>query len=133
MGRSISQLLLGPHAPNFFGRFLRHIRTCLDYLGGVNPPVGRVLVPRNEARLSKYMGSGEVNNSASIRDTCTKCFWRLLRHVGTFVDPLGGVDTPMGRALAPKNQAKMSKCMGKERSISQLLLEPLTPSFFGGS
>ena len=54
----------------FFWKLLRHIRTFLDYLG----PVGRVLVPRNQARLSKYMGSGEVNISAPIRAPYTNFF-----------------------------------------------------------
>ena len=40
----------------FFGRFLSHIGTFLDYLGGVDPPVGRVLVAKNWAKLSKYIG-----------------------------------------------------------------------------
>ena len=49
-----------------FRRFLRHIGTFLEYLGGVDTPVGRVLVPRNQAMLRKYMGSREVNFSAFI-------------------------------------------------------------------
>ena len=61
----------------FFWKFLRHIRTFLDYLGGVDPAVGRVLVPNYEAKLSKYMGEGEVNISASIRAPCTKYFLEI--------------------------------------------------------
>ena len=67
----------------------------LDYLGGIDPPVGRVLVPKNQAKLSKYMGSWEVSISASIRAPCTNFFWKFLKHIGTFVDHLGGVDTSM--------------------------------------
>ena len=29
-------------------------------------------------------------------------FWRFLRHIETLLDPLGGVDTPVGRVQAPK-------------------------------
>ena len=29
-------------------------------------------------------------------------FWRFLRHTGTFLDHLGGVDTPEGRVPVPK-------------------------------
>ena len=74
MGRSVSQPLLGPHAPNSFWKFLRHIETFLDYLGDADTPEGRVLVPRNWAKLSKYIGSWEVNISASIRAPSTKFF-----------------------------------------------------------
>ena len=57
-----------------FWRFLRHIGTFLDYFRAVDTPDGRVLVPRNKAKLRKYVGSGEVNISASIRSPCTKYF-----------------------------------------------------------
>ena len=60
----------------------------------------------------------------------TTFFWRFLRHIGTFLDHLGGVDTPMGRVLALKIQANLSKYMGEGRSICQLLLGPHAPSFF---
>ena len=55
VGRSVSQLLLGPPAPNFLWRFLEHIGTFVDHLGGVDPTMGRVPVPKNQAKLSKYM------------------------------------------------------------------------------
>ena len=42
----MSQLLLGPHAPNTFCRFLRHIETFLDYLGGIDTSMSGVLVPK---------------------------------------------------------------------------------------
>ena len=38
--------------------------------------------------------------------------WKFLRHIGTFLDHLGGVDTSMGGALVHINQAKLSKYMG---------------------
>ena len=65
------------NVPNTFWRFLRHIGTFLDYLTGVDTPVGRVCVPRNKAKLSKYMGSGEVNISASIKASCTTFIWEV--------------------------------------------------------
>ena len=45
MGKSISQHLLGPHAPNFFWRFMMHIGTLFDHLGGVGTPMDRVSAP----------------------------------------------------------------------------------------
>ena len=128
-GRSISAAIRAP-CTQFFWRFLRHIRTFLDHLRGVDPPVGRVLVPRNQAKLSKYMGSGEVNISASIRAPCTTFFWRFLQHIGTFVDHLGGVDRPMGRAQHPKARPKLSKYMGEQEvSISVTIRAPCNKFF----
>ena len=60
------------------------LRNILDYLGGVDTPVDRVLVPRNLANLSKYMGGEEVNISASIRAHAPNFVWRFLRHIGIF-------------------------------------------------
>ena len=57
----VCQLLLGAPYTKFFWKDLRHIRIFLDPSGGDDPPVGRVLVPRHQAKLSKYMGNGEVN------------------------------------------------------------------------
>ena len=54
-----------------FGSFLRHIGTFLDYLGGGDTPAGRVPVPKKWTTVSKYMGSGELNISASIKASCT--------------------------------------------------------------
>ena len=50
-----------------FWRFLRHIGTFLDYLGGVDRPTGRAPAPKYQVKLSKYMGRREVNISASFR------------------------------------------------------------------
>ena len=55
---------------------------------------------------------------------------RFLRHIGTFVDHLGGVGTPMSWVLVSIIQAKLSKYMGRGRSISQLLLGPHAPNTF---
>ena len=112
VGRSISLPPLELHAPNLFWKFLRHIGTFLDHLGGVETSIGGALVPKNQAKLSKCMGEGEVNISASNRAPCTKIFWRFLRHIGTFVDHLGGDDTPAARVLVSQNWAKVSKYMG---------------------
>ena len=92
-----------------FGGFLRHIGTFLDHLGGVDTPVGSMLVPTNWAKLSKYMGWGEVNISASIGPHAPNCFLRFPRHIGTFLDQFGGVNTSMGGASVPKTWAKLSK------------------------
>ena len=116
-----------------FWKFLRQIGTFLDHLGGVDTSMGGALVPKNQAKLSKCMGEGEVNISASIRAPYPKFFGKFMRHIGTFLDHLGGVDPLMGRSLAPKIQAKLSKCMGDGGSISQLLIGPHEPSCFRGS
>ena len=52
-------------------------RNISDHLGGVDPPVGRVLVSNNQAKLSKYFGEGEGNISTSIRAPCTKYFLEI--------------------------------------------------------
>ena len=87
-GWSISQLLLGPHTPNTFWRFLGHIEIFLDYVRGVQTPVGRVWVPRNKAKLSKYMGSGEVNISASIKASCNTFIWEVSETYRNICRPL---------------------------------------------
>ena len=96
-----------------FLKFLRHIGIFVDHLGGVDTPIGRVLVPRNLAKLSKYMREGEVNISASIGLHAPNLVWRFLRHIGTFLDHLGAVDTPAHRVPVAKCQTKLSKCMGE--------------------
>ena len=77
-GRSISQLPFGSHASNLVCRFLRHIGTLLDHLGGVVTPVGRAPASKNQAKLRKYIGEGEVNISASIRAPCTNNLLKVL-------------------------------------------------------
>ena len=130
VGRSICQLLLRPHAPNTFWRFQRHIEIFLDHLGGVDPSVGRVLVPNNQAKLSKYIGEGEGNMSTSIRAPCTKYFWKFLRHIRTFLDYLGDVDPPVGRVLVPNYQATLGKYMGEgEFNIPASIRAPCTKYF----
>ena len=66
----------------YFLRFLKHTGIFVDHLGGVDTP----MAPKNWAKLDKYMESGDVNISASIRAPCIKYFWRFLRHTETFLD-----------------------------------------------
>ena len=73
---------------------------------------------------------GEVNISASIKAPCTKYFLRFLRHIGTFLDYLGGVDIPVERVPVPKNWAKLSKYIGEgEVNISASIRAPYTRYF----
>ena len=56
-------------------------------------------------------------------------FWRFLRHIGTFLDHLGGVGTHAGRVPVPRNWADVEQIHGGVgRSVSQLLLGPHAPS-----
>ena len=186
VGRSVFQLLLRPLAPNVLWRFLRHIGRFLDHLGGVDTPIGRALAPKIQAKLNKYMESGEINMPASIRASCTKfglkvpethknistplwgintpagrmpvpkagpswaitfgvrssisqlplrphapnCFWRYLRHIGTFLDHLQGVDTPAYRVPVAKAGPSWAITFGVRSSISQLPLRPHAPNCF---
>ena len=50
--------------------------------------------------------------------------------MGTLLDYLGGVDTPLCRVPVPNNRGKLSKYLGEGWSISQLLLGPHTPNTF---
>ena len=186
VGRSVFQLLLRPLAPNVLWRFLRHIGRFLDHLGGVDTPIGRALAPKIQAKLNKYMESGEINMPASIRASCTKfglkvpethknistplwgintpagrmpvpkagpswaitfgvrssisqlplrphapnCFWRYLRHIGTFLDHLQGVDTPAGRVPVAKAGPSWANTFGVGRPISWHPLRPDAPIFW---
>ena len=59
------------YAPNFLGGSRdtwEHFRP----LGRCCTPAGRGQVPKNQAKLSKFIGEGEVNISAFIRAPCTK-------------------------------------------------------------
>ena len=78
-----------------FRRFLRHIGTLLDYLGGVDTPLCRVPVPNNRGKLTKYLGEGWSIFQLLLGPHTPNTFWRFLRHIGTFVNYFGGVDTPM--------------------------------------
>ena len=93
--------------------------------------VGRVCVcPGNKAKLSKYMGSGQVNISASIKASCTAFIWEFLRHIGTFVYHLGCVNTSMGRAAPPKTRPNWANTLGSmEVNISTSIKAPCTKYF----
>ena len=99
------------HAPKIFCRFLRHIGTFLDHLRGVDTPAGRVPVPKHQAKLSKYIGDGRSISQLLLRLHAPNFSWRFMRHIETFLDYLGDVDTPMGRVPVPRNWAKLSKYM----------------------
>ena len=130
-GRSISQLLLGPHAPNTFSRFLRHIGTFLDYLGGVDTPMGRVPVPRIPGQVEQiHLGVGRSISQLSLGSHAPNLVCRFLRNIGTFLDYLGGVETPMGRAPAPKFQAKLRKYMGSREVNISASIRALCTKYF---
>ena len=56
-------------------------------------------------------------------------FWRFLRHIETFLDHLGNVDTTVGRVPVPKLGHVEQMHRGVGSSISQLLLGPHAPNF----
>ena len=116
----------------FFWRFLRHIGKFLDHFGGVDTPAGRVPVPRKPGQVEQiHVEWGGQYLRLLLGFHAPLFFWRFLRHIGTFLEHLRGVDTPMGIALTPKSRPKLSKYMGGAgRSISQLLLGPHAPHFF---
>ena len=59
-------------------------------------------------------------------------FWRFMIHIGTLLDHLGGVGTPMDRVSAP-NMGQVEQIHGGVgKSLSQHLLRPHAPNFFGG-
>ena len=120
------------HVPNTFWKFLRHIETLLDYLGDVDTPLGRVPVPNNRGKLSKYLGEGRSISQFLLGPHTPNTFWRFQRHIGTFVDYLGGVDTPTGRSQAYKTRPDWANTWWAGMSISQLLLGPHTPNIFVG-
>ena len=128
--RSISQLLLGPHAPNIFWKFLRHIGTFLDYLGGVDTPVGRVPVPKTRPSWANTFGVGRSISQLLLGSHAPNTFWRFLRHIGIFLDHLGGVDTPIGRVSALKTGLRWANTWGSgEVSISASIRVPCTKYF----
>ena len=128
--RSISQLLLRPHVPNTFWMFLRHIGTLLDYLGGVDTPLGRVPALKTGLIWANACGSMEVNIPASIKAPCTKYFWRFLRHIGPFLDHLTGGDTPANWVPVPKTGLNWANTwQSGEVNISVSIRAPCTKFF----
>ena len=130
VGRSVFQLLLGPHAPNVLWRFLRHIGRFLDHLGDVDTPIGRALAPKLQAKLNKYMESGEINISASIRASHIKFGLEVSETHKNISRPLWDIKTPAGRMSVPKAEPSWANTFGVRSSISQLLLGPHAPNFW---
>ena len=96
-GRSISHLLLRSHAPNIFWRFLRHIGTFLDHLRGVDTSMDGALVPKPGQVQQIYWGIGRSISQLLLELHAPNTFCRFLRHIETFPDHMGYVDTPAGR------------------------------------
>ena len=48
-----------------------------------------------------------------LRPHAPNVFCRFLRHIETFLDHLGSVDTPAGRVPVPKTQDKLGKYIGE--------------------
>ena len=55
LGRSISQLLLGPFASKFFLDVPETHRNISGSVAGVDTPAGRLTVPNNMAKVRKYI------------------------------------------------------------------------------
>ena len=87
-------------------------------MGGVDTSVGGALVSKPCQVEQIYGGAGRSISQILLRHHAPNFAWRFLRHIGTFVHHLGGVDTieveSRGRALAPKYQAKFSKYIGEQ-------------------
>ena len=66
---------------------------------------------------------GVVGSSISwlpLRPHTPNLVWRFLRHIGTFLDNLWGVDTKAGRVSVPTTGPSSSNTWGVRSSISQL-------------
>ena len=133
VGRSISQLQLGPLSTNTFWRFLRHIGIILDLLGDVDIPMGRASAPRPGPHWANIWGSGEVNISASIRAPCTNFLDAPETHRNIYT-PLGRCWHTCRQGTSTQNQAKLSKYMAEgEVNISASIRAPWTKYIFGSS
>ena len=130
MGRSVFQLLLGSFAPNVLCRFLRHRERFLDLLEGFHIPIGIALAPTIQAKLNKYMESGEINISASIRASCTKFGLEVPETHKNISTPLWDINTPAGRMPVPKAEPSWAITFGVGRLLSQLPLRPHAPNCF---
>ena len=76
------------------------------------------------------MGTSEIELcSLLIVLAGTNCFWRFLKNIGTFLDHLGGVDTPMGGVPVLKYWAKLSKCMGQREVNISASIRTLSTKF----
>ena len=86
----------------FFGKFHRHIGTCLEYLGGVDTSMGRALVPKTRPSCANTLGRMRSIFQFLLGPHAPNTFWRFLKDIETFLDHLQGVDTPVGRVPALK-------------------------------
>ena len=106
-------------------------KNILDHLEGVDTPAGRVPMFKNQAKLSKYIGVGEINISASIRAPCTK-FLEVPETHGNISRLLGRCSHTHGQRASAQKVGQVEPIhVGVGRSISQLLLGPHVPNFFG--
>ena len=108
-----------------FRRFLRHIGTFIDHLGGSDTPVGRVQAPKTGQSWANTWDKVEVSISASNRAPYT-IFLEVPETHRNILAHLGGVDTPFCRVPVSKNQAKL-QIMGEwEVNISASIRAPCT-------
>ena len=135
---SISQLLLGPHAPNTFWEVPETHRNIPGLLGRCwhtcRQSTSALKTMNHE--LSKYYGVvGMLNILASIKASYTKCwFGRFLRHIGTFLDNLWGVDTHAERLSALKTGLCWANARGSGKvNISASIRTPWTKYILGSS
>ena len=57
-------------------------RNTSDHLGDVDTPVSRVPIPKNQAKLSKYMGGvGRSISQLLLRPHAPNILMRFLRHI----------------------------------------------------
>ena len=111
----------------FFGRFLRHKETFFRQLGGVDTHMDRVPAPKSVLSWANTWGSGEVYISVAIRALYTKFFWEVPETQQNISRPHGGVDTPMGRVLAPKSRPRWANTWGSgEVNMSASIRAPCT-------
>ena len=133
VGMSISQLLLGPHAPNILEAPKTHRNIC-RLLGRCWHTCRLSTSNKNQSQVEQRHGRvGQSVFQLLLGPHAPNVLWRFLRHIGRFLDHLGGVDTPIGIALAPTIQAKLNKYM---ESVELNILASIKASFtkfgFGG-
>ena len=129
VGMSISQLLLKPHAPNILEAPKTHRNIC-RLLGRCWHTCRLSTSNKNQSQVEQRHGRvGRSVFQLLLGPHAPNVLWRFLRHIGTFLDHLRDVDTPLVRAPAPKPRPRWANTFGVGRSISQLLLEPHAPIF----
>ena len=101
------------HAPNIFWRFLRYIGTFLDHLRVLTHLWAECWCPKC-VQVEQIHGQGGCQYLSFYYGLMHQILLGgFLRHIGTLLDSLGGVDTPMDRLPAPKNLAELSIYMGE--------------------